>query len=54
MQKTTALKFIGVPYFMPVKEGTEIENNLKICKFQMLCSDSVIFNNDEFILYVVE
>lgn len=44
MQKTTALNFIRVPYLMPVlfiarflvKEGTEIESNLKINKFQML------------------
>lgn len=39
---------------MPVKEGTEIENNLKISKFQMLPSDSVILNYDELILYVAE
>lgn len=62
MPRTEALNFIRVPYLMPVlfiacflvKEGTEIESILKISKFQMLCSESVIFNNDELILYVVE
>lgn len=36
-----------------VKEGTEIESNLKRIKFQMFCSHSVIFTNDELILYVI-
>lgn len=62
MQKTAALNFIRVPYLMPVlfiacllvKEGTEIEKNLKISKFQVLCSDSVISSNDGLILYIVE
>lgn len=54
MQKTAVPKFIRVPYFMAVKEGTEFENNPKISKFQMLRSDSEIFNNDELILYAVE
>ena len=56
-----ALNFIRIPYLVPVlfiihflgEEGTEIESNLKIGKFQMLTSASVFFNN-ELILYAVE
>lgn len=61
-----ALNFIRVPYLMPVlfiihflgEEGTKIESNLNISKFHMLSasqiSASLLFNNDEWILYAIK